>query len=178
MDGLPLGASGPHAEESKVRRESGAAQQDNVRKLAQARLYGDLQAAVVGAIEIADEARKSRNKIIHQDWVLRGHDATRPIRDFAHLQGAELEAYRIEWEREAKESADWQRVPHDSIEVVPAQTLDELREVERALSHATDRITGLTFSVASAREGGPPGGWLSRTDWRPYRTPARVAKAS
>ena len=166
------------ADESKVRRESGAAQQENVCKLAQARLYGDLQAGVLGAVEIADEARKRRNEIIHQDWVLRGRDATRPIGDFAHLQGAELEAYRIEWEREAKESADWQRVPHDSIEVVPAQTLDELREVERALSHATGRITDLAFSVGSAREGHPPGGWLNRTDWGPYRTPTKVAKDS
>jgi hypothetical protein len=100
----------------------------------------------------------------------------RPVGDFAHLQGAELEAYRTEWQREAKESAEWQRVPHDSIEVMPAQTLDELREVERALSHATDRVTRLTYSVASAREGGPPGGWLNRTAWGPYWTPARVAK--
>ena len=38
------------ADESKVRRESGAAQQENVCKLAQARLYGDLQAGVLGAV--------------------------------------------------------------------------------------------------------------------------------
>jgi hypothetical protein len=100
----------------------------------------------------------------------------RPVRDFAELRGDELRAYRVEWEREARESGDWQRVPHDSIEVVPVQTLDELREVERALAHATDLVTSLTFSVASAREGGPPGGWLGRADWGSYRTPAKVAK--
>jgi hypothetical protein len=90
-----------NAEESSVRRESGATQQDHVRKLAQSRLNGDLQAAVLEAIEIADRARKRRNEIVHQDWVLRGRDATRPVSDFAHLRGAELEDYRVEWEREA-----------------------------------------------------------------------------
>lgn len=97
---------------------------------------------------------------------------------FADLSGVELEAYRIKWEREARESAEWQGVPHDSIEVVGAQTLDELREVERALAHATDLVNQLIFSVASAREGWPPGGWLDRAQWKPYTTPSRVAKDS
>jgi hypothetical protein len=39
----------------------------------------------------------------------------RPVSDLAHLRGAELEAYRVEWEREARESDDRQRVPHDSV---------------------------------------------------------------
>jgi hypothetical protein len=47
--------------------------------------------------------------------VLRARDAMRPVSDLAHLRGAELEAYRVEWEREARESDDRQRVPHDSV---------------------------------------------------------------
>src|SRR5215207_8274560 len=38
------------------------------------RLFGDLRPAVLAAVDVADEARKSR--IVHQDWVLRGLDAT------------------------------------------------------------------------------------------------------
>ena len=163
-------------DESKVRRQPGSAQQDHVRKLAEARLHGNLQASVLRAVEAADAARARRNAIVHQDWVLRGRDAMRPVADFAHLDGPAFEAYRVEWEREAMDSAAWQRVPHDSIEVVPAQTLDELRDVERALSRATDEITALTFAVASARECGAPEGWLSPSNWTPYTTPARVAK--
>ena len=165
-------------DEAKVRREPGAVQQEHVRKLAIPRLFGDLQAAVLAAVDVADGARKSRNEIVHQDWVLRGPDATRPVGDFAHLAGEELQAYRIQWAREAKDSPDWQRVPRDSIEVVPALTLAELRNVEQALARATELVTGLTFSVASAREGGPPGGWLAYVDWAPYRTSPRVAKTA
>ena len=84
----------------------------------------------------------------------------RPISDFAHLRGEEMIAYQIEWEREAKESADWQRVPRDSLDVVGSQAFDELRDVERELAGVTNRVTGLTFQVASARDAGVPPGWV------------------
>jgi hypothetical protein len=48
------------ADESKVRKESGAVQQENVRKLAMSRLHENLQTAVITAIEVADAARKRR----------------------------------------------------------------------------------------------------------------------
>lgn len=133
---------------------------------------------MLDAVDLADQARRRRNEVVHQDWLLRGPDAIRPFSDFARLDGAELNAYRIEWERESKDSADWLRVPHDSTEVVPAPTLDELQAVERALSSATDRVTELTFVVASAREGYPPGGWLAPTDCGAYRTPPKMAKTT
>jgi hypothetical protein len=98
-------------DETKVRQVAGAVQHDQVCKLAKSRLHGDLQAVVLEVIEIADQARKRRNEVVHQDWVLRGLDAMRPVSDFAHLRGADLEAYRVEWEREPRESDDWQRVP-------------------------------------------------------------------
>jgi hypothetical protein len=98
---------------------------------------------------MADEARKRQNKIIHQDWLLRGRDSMRPVGDFAHLQGAELEAYRTEWQREAKESAEWQRVPHDSIEVrsapcrgtAPGQVTDAVtRTSTRSATSLSSRV--------------------------------------
>jgi hypothetical protein len=39
-----------------------------------------------------------------------------------------------------------------SIDVQPPQSLNELIEVERALSWGTDRVTELSYAVASAQE--------------------------
>lgn len=147
-------------DEVEVRRKRGKAQTAAVRQLAQRRLEGDLKILVLQAAADADAVRERRNEIVHQDWILRGRDAVRPISDFAHLRGEEMIAYQIEWEREAKESADWQRVPRDSLDVVGSQAFDELRDVERELAGVTNRVTGLTFQVASARDAGVPPGWV------------------
>jgi hypothetical protein len=69
-------------------------------------------------------------------------------------------AYLEEWERESRTSKDWQRVPSRSVDVVPAQTLDELREVERELASATNLVSAVTFRVASSRETGSPPGYV------------------
>jgi hypothetical protein len=96
----------------------------------------------------------------------------RSVGDLASVTEGDLASYLDEWRRETKESAHWQSVPHDSIEVVRAQTLDDLRAVEQALAAATDRVTELTFSVASAREAGTPPGWVSDVSrWGSYATP-------
>ena len=55
-------------------------------------------------------------------------------------------------------SPEWQRVPSRSVEVVPAQTLDELRQVEPELVAAAELVTQLTFAAASSRETGKPPG--------------------
>jgi MoxR-like ATPase len=129
---------------------------------------------VLAAVDGADAARVERNKVVHQDWVLRHADAMRSVGDLASVTEGDLASYLDEWRREAKESAHWQSVPHDSIEVVRAQTLDDLRAVEQALAAATDRVTELTFSVASAREAGTPPGWVSDVSrWGSYATPKR-----
>jgi hypothetical protein len=57
-------------------------------------------------------------------------------------------------------SPEWQRVPSRSVEVVPAQTLDELRQVEPELAAAAELVTQLTFAVASSRETGKPPGHI------------------
>ena len=50
------------------------------------------------------------------------------------------------------------RLSLKSIDVFPVQPLEELRRIERALAAATQRVSDLTFMVASSREcGSPPG---------------------
>lgn len=62
--------------------------------------------------------------------------------------------------RTSIESAAWYRVPSDSTAVVEAQTIDELKAVERHLVTATELIMWLTARVASSREVGIPVGYV------------------
>jgi hypothetical protein len=71
-----------------------------------------------------------------------------------------ISKYLEEWERESKASQDWRRVPSKSADVVSAQTLEELRGVERELAEVTTVVSGLTFRVASSRETGRPPGYV------------------
>jgi hypothetical protein len=84
----------------------------------------------------------------------------RPVTEYLALPSEEQASYVDAWRREAKTSREWQRVPARSVDVVPAQTLEDLRQVERELADATDLVTALTFRVASSRETGQPPGYL------------------
>lgn len=84
----------------------------------------------------------------------------RPVEEYLVLPPDEQAAYLDAWQREAKTSQDWERVPARSVDVVPAQTLEDLRQVERELAEATDLMTAVTFRVASSRESGKPSGYL------------------
>ena len=131
-----------------------------IRTLADTNLWGDLQSAVLEAVEAAKNAADHRNNIVHQDWVLRGRDAMRSVADVPDFTSyRELSRYVDQWEREARDSPDWLRQPSKSLDLVRAQTLPELVKVERALAAATDRVTWLVFAVASARNAGRPAGW-------------------
>jgi hypothetical protein len=143
-----------------ARRGSGAEQCRRVRNLAQSRLIGEMREQVLAAVDAADAARAKRNEIVHQDWLLRGPDAMRPIAELARVDPADMPKYLEEWERESKTSQDWQRVPSKSTDVVSAQTLEELRGVERELAEVTTVVSGLTFRVASSRETGRPPGYV------------------
>jgi hypothetical protein len=142
------------------RRARGAKQRERVRALAEHRLTGALRTEVLAAVNAAEVAQERRNAIVHQDWVLRGGDAMRPVSELNDVPPEDLPAYLEEWERESKASLDWQRVPSRSIEIVPALTFDELRQVERQLAGATDDVSRLTFRVASSRETGRPPGYV------------------
>jgi len=100
------------------------------------------------------------NEVVHQDWLLRGGNAMRPVAEFAQIAPQDQATYLEEWERESKASPDWQRVPPRSVDVLPAQTLDDLRGVERELAAVTGRVTRLTLRVASSRESGRPPGYV------------------
>jgi hypothetical protein len=115
---------------------------------------------VLAAVDAAESARIRRNEIVHQEWVLRGRDAMHPVSDLTGIAPEDLPGYLTEWERESKVSQKWQRVPSRSVDVVPAQTSDHLRQVERELSAATDLVSALTFKVASSRETGSPPGYV------------------
>lgn len=142
-------------------RQAPAAEQcKRVRRLAAERLTGDMLKQVVAAVAAGESARIRRNEIVHQDWLLRGRDAMRPVSELAEIAPEDLPAYLEEWERESRASQDWQRVPSRSVDVVPAQSLDELRDVERELAAATDLVSALTFRVASSRETGSPRGYV------------------
>ena len=71
----------------------------------------------------------------------------------------ELRTYVDEWEREAKPSPSWLRVPARSLELEEAQTLEQLVEIERRIGAALARVLELTFRVASARDAGSPPGY-------------------
>jgi len=142
------------------RKAPGAKQREQVRRLAQTRLAGDLQADVLAALEAAEASRARRNEIVHQDWLLCGRDAMRPVAELGLIDAEDLPAYLEEWERESKTSQTWQRVPARSRDVLPAQTFEELRRVERKIATATVLVSELTFRVASSRETGSPPGYL------------------
>lgn len=143
-----------------TRRARGAQQCERIRCLAAERLTGDMLEHVVAVVLAAEGARARRNEIVHQDWLLRGPDAMPSPSDLARIAPGGLPAYMQELERESKASQDWQRVPSRSVDVVPAQTLDQLREVERELAVVTQRVSALTFRVASSRETGSPPGYV------------------
>lgn len=144
----------------ECRRGSGREQCSQIRRLAAERLTGDLQEHVLAAVAAAEAARVRRNEIVHQDWLLRGRDAMRPVSDLAAIDPETFAAYLEAWERESKTSEDWQRVPSRKVDVIPAQTVDDLRAVERALAAATDRVFAVTFRVASSRDTGRPPGYV------------------
>jgi hypothetical protein len=152
--------------EMEARRASGRVQCKAVRRLAEERLTGRMQKDVLAAVDVAEASRRRRNAIVHQSWLLRGPDATRPVGEWLALPVEDRATYIEEWERGSKPSEDWLRVPHDSIEVTPAQALDELRRVERALAGATNLVENLTFQVASSRGTGSPPGYIGPRDWR------------
>lgn len=144
----------------KCRRASGSQQCSAIRRAADERLRGDMHADVLAAVEAAENARQARNEVVHQDWIIRSRAGMRPVSEIAAVPLADRAHYQEEWDRQSLPSQDWLRVPRDSIEVVQAQALDELKSVERALSVATDRVQELTFRVASSRECGMPEGYV------------------
>lgn len=152
--------------EVATRRANGGAQCEAVRGLARERLIGPMQTDVLEAVDKAEQARRRRNEIAHQDWLLRGPDARRPVGEWLDLAPEDRESYLEDWERESKSSEDWLRVPHDSIDVTPGQALEDLRQVERALAAATNVVEQLTFRVASSRGTGSPRGYVGPLDGR------------
>jgi hypothetical protein len=149
-------------DEITARKDSISRQVANVRRLAGVRLDGDLQARVQKAAAEAESASDLRNNVVHQDWVLRGPAAMRPVAELAGLNSQDdLDVYLEEWEREARTSPDWLRMPARSLDLVPGQTLEELKSAERRLAAAADRVAALAFAVASARNTSHPTGWVA-----------------
>lgn len=144
----------------EARWKPGWKQCEQVRRLARERLTADLQEQVLAAVDAAEDARERRNDVVHQDWLLRSRDAMRPVAEIAQIAPEDVATYIEEWERESKDSEDWLSVPRRSIQPVPAQPLEELRQIERALADATNQVTALTFAVASSRETGRPPGFV------------------
>ncbi|WP_270888932.1 hypothetical protein [Pedococcus sp. 5OH_020] len=145
---------------NRARRTSGAAQCRHLRVLAETRLVGELRNQVLAVVDAAEGARRRRNEIVHQDWLLRGPDATRSVAELACVNPANMPKYLEEWGRDSRASQDWRRVPSDSTNVVEGQTVEELRDVERALAEVTTVVSGPTFAVASSRETGRPPGYI------------------
>lgn len=139
---------------------NGAKQCEAVDRLARNRLTGDMHNEVLACVAAAEDARRRRNDVIHQDWVLRGREAFRFVGDLAKVEPESLAEYLAAWERESKESGNWQRVPPHGVDVVSAQTSEDLRLVERQLADATSRVEVQVFRVASSRETGIPPGYI------------------
>jgi hypothetical protein len=157
-------------EEQKARKAPVGKQLKEIRRLANDRLAGKLLSSVLAATESAKNAAERRNEVVHQDWVLRGPHSLRSIADLPKSHD-EIPAYIVEWEREAKPSDDWLSLPARSTELVPAQTWNDLVDVERELAVAGDAVQDLVFPVASARLTGSPAGWISPEPPRPQPLP-------
>jgi hypothetical protein len=134
-----------------ARRSPGRKQEEEVRRLTNEKLGGEMHDHVITAVDAAKDARSRRNEIVHQDWVLR-IPLGKPLEE--HLPD------RDELSRTFKDSPYWQRVPHDSIEVVSPPSLRDLQSIERALAAAAKAIQWLTFVVASSRDVGKPEGYI------------------
>ena len=106
-----------HVDPVKARRSGGGAQAREILRLASARLHGVLFEEVVQLVHDADAVRLLRNDVVHQDWVLRGHDAMRPVAEVAAVPSHELQPYLDEWERQAVESSGWLRLPAHEVEL-------------------------------------------------------------
>lgn len=154
------------------RRKPGREQRKRLAVLATQRLCGGgLQQAVLAAISSVEAAQRRRNEVIHQDWVLRGREAMRSVTEIAAVADEDLGGYLEDWQREAKESSNWQRVPAREIDVVPAQALEELRAVEREMAAVTAAVSELVFAVAGSRETGKPLSYVHPTSVaRPTRS--------
>jgi hypothetical protein len=133
-----------------------------VRRLARDRLVGPLQQRVLDAVDAAQEAQRRRNEVVHQEWLLRSVDVMRPVSELSAIPPAERTARLEEWQREAIDSPDWQRAPRDTVQVVPAQRLGELKAVERELFRVGELVQTLTFRVAAARVDGASAGYGKR----------------
>lgn len=84
------------------RKAQGGKQCERVRRLANQRLTGEIRDEVLAAVNAAESARIRRNEIVHQDWVLRGRDAMRPVSELTGIAPEDLPAYFTEWERERR----------------------------------------------------------------------------
>jgi hypothetical protein len=142
----------------EARKRNGSEQDRWVRVLADARLVSPLHERVMNAMRTADDARKRRNDVIHQDWVLDVRDQTRSVQEMFDLLGETANVDNLE--RQARESTAWKRIPPRKVTPEAAPSLEELIAVERALASATDEILTLTFVVASSRETGLPVGYV------------------
>jgi hypothetical protein len=123
-----------------------------ISKLAEERLTGALWEAVASVLRDEGIVRHHRNAVVHQDWILRGRDAMHPVAEISKVEEEDMPAYADAWAREAMPSDDWLMVPHSSLDLLPAQQLEELEQVERELRAVTDRLQELVFKVASARD--------------------------
>jgi hypothetical protein len=142
-------------------RKRGGSEQDRwIRLLASVRLEDPLRRPVLDALSTAAKARERRNEIVHQDWVLYGPEGLRVTSDQSEVPPEEQAAQWAAWQRQARDSERWQRVPARKVTVEDAPSLDELISVERALTRATDAIVSLTFHVASSRVVGEPPGYV------------------
>ncbi|MGZ4663688.1 MAG: hypothetical protein ACXV5Q_01210 [Frankiaceae bacterium] len=150
--------------EDDCRGALGSVQRKAVRRLARDRLLGPLQQRVLDAVDAVQEAQRRRNEVVHQEWLLRSVDVMRPVSELSAIPPAERRARREEWQRETIDSPDWQRAPRDTVQVVPAQRLGELKAVERELFRVGELVQTLTFRVAGARVDGASAGNVGPPD--------------
>jgi hypothetical protein len=148
--------------ESDCQRKPASAQVKGVRIAAEAQLLGNLKREVLDAVDAARTVSERRNALMHQEWLIRGNHVMRPVSELASVPAEILEDYFEDWAREARDADRWQVADGRSQAIETAQTLAELTAIEKDLRGAADRVTGLTFVVASSRETGSPPGYGRR----------------
>jgi hypothetical protein len=147
-------------------------QRKKVAVLATQRLGGDLQQAGWAAMSSVEAAQKRRNEVIHQDWLLLGCEAMRSVTEFVAVADEDMGGYLEDWQRQATESSNWQRVPATRYTWCQPKPW-RLRAVERELAAVTATVSELVFAVASSRETGN-----RRVTFTPTQRPDQLARAS
>jgi hypothetical protein len=146
-------------DEAIARKAPAGTVRSKVTALASERLDERHAEALQAFVEEAAKAQSERNDVLHSRWILRGPNSMRPVSEFLSLDESDRLAYLSHWEREARDSDDWELQRSRSMDLGRPFELEQLIRIERRLANAEHVAVQWHFRLASMRETGVPLGW-------------------